>query len=227
MAAPNLIQLSEDLAYKLQDPVATGQTNGERWTADGRLGYLRRAYRRLYRTLAQLYPELMHTVFKNYYKIATVTTASSGTYDVSSYDEVFEVFVKFPTDEEWNRATYISPEEYISTYTGYSDFYNPDYNSSTFYWSILEDNIQVLPQLEYSMFFSFRDDIAASLSYTGDTDIDIPSEYWDLILSLAAAEAYMDIGQVDMVNLYKADVNEQLQLLAADKQRKEENDEMA
>jgi hypothetical protein len=140
---------------------------------------------------------------------------------------VYEVFCKLPGDEEWNRATRISPEEYVSTYTGYSDFYTPSYNNSTFYWSILDNKIYLLPGMEYNIFYSYRDDVASSLSYTTDNDIDMPSTYWDLILSLAAAEAYMDIGEVNMVNLYKADVNEQLQLLATDKQQKEEKDEMA
>jgi len=227
MAAPNLISLSKDLAYKLQDPVASGTTNGERWTADGRLGYLRRAYRRLYRVLQQLYPELMHTVFKSFYKVATVTTSAVGQYTASAYDEVFEIFVKFPSDEEWNRATYISPEDYISTYTGYSDFYNPDYNTSTFYWTIMNDTIYILPGMEYEMFHSYRDDVASTLSYTGDNDIDVPSEYWDIILSLAAQEAYMDVGDVNMVNIYKSDVDVQINFLNISKQQKEEDDEMA
>ena len=130
-----------------------------------------------------------------------------------------------PTDEEWSMATYVSPDEYVSTFTGYSDFYSPDYNSSTFYWSIIGDNVSLLPQLQYSVFFSYRTDIAASLSYTGDDDIDIPSIYWDIILSYAASEAYMDIGDAKMVNLYGGDVNQQLQLIATVKQDKEHKDE--
>ena len=228
MASPNLIQLSLDLAYKLQDPVATGQTDGERWNADGRLGYLRRAYRRLLRTLTQLYPELTSDMFKSHIKISSSdTTNSSGIFSIASLDYVYEVFCKFPTDEEWNRAEKISPKDYISTYTGYSDFYTPDYNASTFYWRIINDSIYLSPGMEYDMFYSYRDDVASSMSYTADNDIDVPSTYWDLILSLAASEAYMDVGEIGMVNLYKGDVNEQLQLLATDKQMKEEKDEMA
>lgn len=233
MASTNLIQLSQDLAYKLQDPAASGTTDGERWTADGRLGYLRRAYRRFYRILTQLYPELVNKIFKADYQVSSSgLTSATGTFDISALDDVFEVFCKLPTDEEWNRATYVMPDEYISTYTSYSDFYDPNYNASTFYWSVLNDEIAVLPPMQYSLFYSYREDTAASLSYTdsvevGDNDIDMSTIYWDILLSFAAAEAYMDIGQADMVAIYKKDVNEQLQLLAIDKQEKEKDDEMA
>jgi len=227
MATPNLIQLSQDLAYKLQDPAGSGTLPGERWTADGRLGYITRAYRRFYRILTQLYPELTFMVFKSNYKVrSTDTTDTSGTFDVSAYEEIYEVFCKMPTDEEWNRATYITPKDYVSTFTGYSDFYTPDYNSSTFYWSVISNNISILPQIQYSIFYSYREDDSSDFVYNTGTDLVMDPTFWDILLSLAAAEAYMDIGQMDMVNMYKADVSEQLQVLAVDKQQKEKTDEM-
>jgi len=225
MAAPNLIQLSQDLAYKLQDPVSSGTSNGQRWTADGRLGYLRRAYRRLLRTILMLFPSLANQVFKNFTNITTLTTSVSGTFSFANYDEVFEVFCKLPDDEEYNRATYITPDEYISTYTGYSDFYNPDYNSKTFYWSVIADEVKVLPAMQYSVFFSYRKDLSQTMTYAGDVDIDVPGEYWDIILSLAAQEAYMDIGDVNMIEIYKKDVDLQINFIGTTKQMKENSDE--
>ena len=59
----------------------------------------------------------------------------------------------------------------------------------------------------------------------GASDLDIATEYQDLLLSLACAEAYLDINQVDAVAAYKQDVTEQLALMANMSKTKETKDE--
>ena len=59
----------------------------------------------------------------------------------------------------------------------------------------------------------------------GITDIDISTEYLDMLLSLASAEAYMDIGQLDLVNAYNQDAAGQLGLLANVSKKMEIKDE--
>ena len=54
-----------------------------------------------------------------------------------------------------------------------------------------------------------------------DYDIDVYTEYLDLVLSASAAEAYLDIGQADMANAYTAMFQQDLQVLGARMQKKE------
>jgi hypothetical protein len=76
---------------------------------------------------------------------------------------------------------------------------------------------------------SYRKDTAALVEaggQGGSQDLEIGTEYLDLLLALACAEAYMDINQVDAVNAYRQDVNEQLALLANMSMKQESKDEI-
>lgn len=225
MPTPILIQTSKDLAYKLQDPVSLGTGNGQRLTAEARLGYLIRAYRRLYRLVSMLYPSLLDILFKSNTLLGQGTTNSVGEFNVSDYAEIKEVFAKMPSEEEYARAERITIEDFLSIKRGMNPFYTPDLNYKMYYWSIINDTMVILPAHVFTIDFSYRKDIAATLVYNGDQDIDIPTEHLDLLLSLACAEAYMDIGQTDMVATYQNDVKGQLEVLSYTSQKKEAEDE--
>jgi hypothetical protein len=109
-----------------------------------------------------------------------------------------------------------------------NEFYDPDLNTNRFYWSLISGNITVLPTLLLNLNFIARPAIADAIEtsgYGGATDIDVPTEHTDLLLGLAAAEAYLDLGDPNMVQAYKSDVLEQVQILAGIKQEKDAKDE--
>lgn len=229
MATPILEAVSKDLSYKLQDPVSSGTTNGERLTANERLVYITRAYRRLLRMVTMLYPALIAKLFNQYYNTTTITTSSSGTTDASAYAEVYTVYCKQPSDEDYSKADFMPADEYLDVKHGYNQFYNPDINSRQYYWSNIGGYVKLLPAVELDLEIAYRKNIAyliESGGYGGATDVDIPTEHTDLLLSLAAVEGYMDIGQTDLVQMFASDVSSQLQILSGVKQEKEAKDEI-
>jgi len=225
MAAPILIQLSKDLSYKLQDPVSAGDANGKRLSADNRLGYLVRAYRRFLRLVVVLYPDLIAKLFNKYYLIATLTTDAAGVFDASTYAEVHEIFVKQPDEESYERATYEPPQDFQSIKLGQSEFYKPDLNDRNYYWSMLDGKVNVVPATTYDVSLTYRSNVAEAVAaggYSGSVDFDIPFEYTDLLLTLAAGEAYMDVGDAQMIQAYRTDTKEQLELLFAISKKEEQ-----
>ncbi len=228
MATPILNSVSKDLAYKLQDPVSAGTSNGVRLSADERLRYILRAYRRLLRTITMLYPVLIQKLFQSYYVSTTGTTDSTGQITTLGFAEVFDVYCKEPSDEVYFKATFVTPDVYYDIETGQNSFYVPDLNTDRYYWTRISNDVLILPAVQLSYKIMYRADVALQVEngdYDGAYDLDVPTEHLDLILSFAAAEAYTDIGQINMVQAYQSDVNAQLSLLASLYQKKEKNDD--
>lgn len=228
MATPILEKISKDLAYKLQDPVSTGTANGVRLSASERLNYILRAYRRLLRVVTLLYPDLIQGLFTNYYSTTSGSTTTTGTISFSN-SELFDLYCKLPASAEYSRATYVSPEDFLDIKMGINKFYTPDLSNSLFFWTNINDVISVLPAVTLNYQINYRKDIAALVTsggYGGATDIDVPTEHTDLILSFACAEAYLDLNELNLVNAYKQDANEQLSILASKTQKKESADEV-
>ena len=147
-----------------------------------------------------------------------------------THAEIFDVYLKDPNAEEYTKAVYVPPIDFLDVKTGQNEFYNPDLNQLRFFWTRLGMDVVLLPAIALSYWFSYRPNIVATIEtdgYGGDTDLDIPTEHLDLLLSLACAEAYLDIGQIDLVNAYKSDAGEQLAILThvSDKQEKKDTDE--
>lgn len=226
MATPNLLELSRDLAYKLQDPVSNGSSNGERFTAYHRLRYIIRGYRRLLRLLEELLPEQINKIFTNYFKVNQFTSSSVGILGMtaSSIREALEVLVRWQSGtEEWIRADYIDPMDYLSIETGQNDFYSPDLNQQRVFWTMIGDNISLLPQVQYTMKVFYIGSIP-NFEYNGSTDIDMPIEFFDILLALAASEAYLDVGEFNMSTAFKGDANDQIRILATVKKEAVEGD---
>lgn len=217
MATPILNQVSIDLAYKLQDPVSSGTSNGVRLSADERFRYIIRAYRRLLRMVMVLYPDLMQKIYHSFYSTATGTSDSSGIVtSLTDWSEIFEVYCKEPTDEDYVRANFVSPEDYLKIKHEENPFYVASLNTDTYFWTRMGDDMYILPTAQLSYELSYRVDIAKTIEDAGQdgvVDLDIATEYLDLLLSLACSEAYLDIGQGDLATAYANDVNGQLSLL--------------
>lgn len=228
MATPILNIISKDLAYKLQDPVSSGITNGVRLSAAERLRYILRSYRRLLRIVTLLYPGLIQKLFQNFYTSTTGTSDISGVVSNLTYPaEVLSVYCKRPTDEVLIKAEFVSPRDYLDVKTGQNAFFSPDINTNQYYWTRRQDDVQLLPAVQLTWEILWRQDLAQALEdggYGGTYDIDIPTEHLDLILSFACAEAYMDIAQYDAASAFKQDANEQLALLAGEAQKREVKD---
>lgn len=230
MATPILDQASIDLAYKLQDPVSTGSSNGTRLSANERFRYIIRGYRRLMRMITILYPDLMAKISHSFYNTASGTSSAAGVVTHVAYSEIYEIFCKEPSDEDYVRANFIVPEDFLKVWYEENSFFKPDLNTDQYYWTRRSNTtLLVMPAVTLNWVSSYRKDTAALVEaggQGGSQDLEIGTEYLDLLLSLAAAEAYLDINQGDAVNAYRQDVNEQLALLATMSNKQESKDEI-
>lgn len=229
MATPILDQVSIDLAYKLQDPVSSGTGAGTRLSADERFRYIIRGYRRLLRMIMVLYPDLMQKVYHDFYEESLGTTNASGQITLTNWSEVFEVFTKQATDEDYVRANFISPEDYLKVKREENAFYTASINTAQYFWTRRSNNIYILPAVQLDYELTYRPDKAAMIETSGqggDYDLDIATEYLDMLLGVACQEAYLDIGQFNISGAYKQDVQEQLSLLVGLTQKKEAKDEI-
>jgi len=229
MATPILNQVSKDLAYKLQDPVSAGTGNGVRLSAAERLRYIIRSYRRLLRMVAVLYPNLSQKIFQDFFQELSGTSTGGGVVSPAiNWSEIHEAFVREPGDEDYVRANFISPEDYLKVKHEENPFYAGNLNTDMFYWTRRSNDIYFLPAVTLQYELTYRSDKAQDIEDGGQggaVDLDISTEYLDLLLSLACVEAYIDIGQGDVAGAYKQDVNEQLQLLAGFSNKMEQTDD--
>ena len=163
-----------------------------------------------------LYPDLVGKLFNGYYVIGSATTDNTGVMIATGYSEVHEVFCKQPSEQDYVRATYVLPTEFLSVKTGISGFYNPDINARNYYWTMMNSTLPIAPAVALNLEFTYKKNIASVIEttgYNGAVDIDVPAEHTDLLTSLACGEAYLDLGQQDMVQMYNTDVNNQMQIL--------------
>jgi hypothetical protein len=228
MATPILNEISQDLAYKLQDPVASATLDGVRLTAAERLNYIKRGYRRLLRLVTLLYPDLETKLIQKHYDHSDELTSTSDGYIPTStldFSEVYEVYCKEPAGEKYQKAVWISPENYQQVRDGQNSFYTPSLDSESYYWTVIGDQIEILPNATYKAKATYRANILGDLSYNGSTDLDINPEFTDMLLTLSCAEAYLDIGQFEMYNAYRQDANDGLNILIRVDQTKEKKDE--
>jgi hypothetical protein len=175
-----------------------------------------------------LYPTLIQKIFQSYYTPLTGTSTSLGVVSITNDAEVFDIYCKEPGDEDYFKATFIAPDLFYDVESGQNSFYQPDLNTDMYYWTRISSDIKLLPAVELDYKVIYRPDIVKQIQddgQGGDFDLDIPTEYQDLLLSFSAIEGYLDIGQNDMVQTHTADLNNQLGILAVLKQTKEKNDD--
>jgi hypothetical protein len=175
-----------------------------------------------------LYPGLIQKLFQSLYTSSTGTSDATGVVGTLTYPaEFLNVYCKRITDEDYTKAEYISPNDYLDVKTGQNAFYTPNINTSQYYWTRRENDVQLLPLVQLAWEIMWRQDRAAAMESSGQGgsyDLDVPTEHLDLLLSFACAEAYMDIGQYDAASAYKQDAQEQLAILAGEAQKREVKD---
>lgn len=226
---PIIDQVSKDLAYKLQDPVSSGTANGTRISAAERFRYILRGYRRLVRVVTLLYPNQINQIFTNYFLWTGGTTNGSGEWPIGANQSyIREVLAKEPAQEDYVRTTYVEPQDFLSIKNGINTFYVPDLNTRQYYWTVHQDTIELSPPTTYNIQFTCNSDYSWLVEVGGQGgsfDLDISTEYQDIILAAAATEAYLDIGQPDMANAYMNDFTAQIQILATKMQKVEQKNE--
>lgn len=229
MATPILDRVSKDLAYKLQDPVASGTANGARISAAERFRYILRGYRRLVRVVTTLYPNYVNKIFRSFFLVTGGTTGNTGEWTIYSHiGHIRELLAKEPAQETYERATYVEAEDWLSVKNGLNNFYNPDLNARQYYWTLHQSVIELYPPTTYNIEFTCNSDqswLIEAGGQGGSFDLDIPVEYLDILLAAAAAEAYLDIGQVDMANAFMNDYLGQLQAFSLKIQKMEQKNE--
>ena len=101
-----------------------------------------------------LYPNLIQKIFHDFYAETTGTTLGTGIItSLTNWSEVFEVFVKEPTDEDYVRANFISPEDYLKVKQEENAFYVPSLTNNLYYWTRRSDDIYLL--LTFALSFIF------------------------------------------------------------------------
>jgi hypothetical protein len=176
-----------------------------------------------------LYPDLMAKISHSFYDTDSGTTTSAGVISHVAFSEIYEIFCKEPSDEDFVRANFVTPEDSLKVLYEENVFFTPDLNTDQYFWTRKSNNqISLMPAVTLQWVSSYRKDTAALVEaggQGGSQDLELGTEYLDLLLSLACAEAYMDINQGDAVNSYRQDVNEQLALLANMSNKQESKDE--
>lgn len=221
----NLLKISKALASKIWDPISTGGADGRLFSSELRLGYINRAFGSLLRTLEVLHPKLLK-VFKDYYQIIPITLTNAS-YELTKNYDVFDVYYSVEDVEDVTtlpqyRATWIEPVNYLSTKNGLNDFRESSDNQR--YWTIINNNVVLLPTTatytnvnllvrnDFPEFMFPKDDN----SDTG-TDVNIPNDYVDILITMAAIEAMNDRGDQAKYQLYTAALNSKLEILGLKK----------
>lgn len=230
-------ELDYSLSLKLGDPVADNG-DGAIFDFEDRVKYLERAYARLIRILPKLMgtstpmfaskKELIEQTVKDSEKSGKGIKIYDGSGKEISIEEVEELYVKIvstagssasssssstPTVYD-GAATYIEPDKYLSVKNGKNDQYSPSVANGKIFYTFLNDSIYLLPEVtnqKYSeIAIVFRKD---SPTLKIDSNVPIPYEYVDLLITFAANEGMQDIARSDKVNIYTGDLSGQLNIL--------------
>jgi len=218
-------ELSRQFSYRIQDPVATGSEEGVRTSSTARLLYLLRAHRKLIRLIRILSPTQQVKIFRDYFKTALVDTDDSGVLSASDYLEPKQIFVKYDTgSEDWIEAEEVAVEDWQTVSTGQSAFCTPNLEQEKIYWTLIDNEIRIVPEVQYSLNISYLMTPPSYISLSAN-DLLITVDHYDLLLNTACSEFYLDAGDINLSTAYKNQVIEDIKLLAEEKQAKERKDE--
>jgi hypothetical protein len=236
MATTKLNEYSVDLSFKLQDPVATYNVGGQRYSSALRHKYLKDAYRFLFRHLLIFSPQTIKKVFNNLFQYRTGETDNGGKISFAQLPgNVYEIYARpSGTDaEEWGLCDWVDTENWISVKTGTNKFYVPDLNTRQYFWTIIKvanlvpAKIEILPAVKYEYNLSLRNAIVFP-EHGVDPDIedlDLKEEFADILIGVAASNAYFEFGKSDMGKAFLDKAMIELQKLSNyEKQRDDKNE---
>ena len=233
---PVLDKLSKDLSIKIFDPVSDGKDDGKTFSKELRLSYINRGYGNMVRTMEAIAPDITK-IFRDYYVVldigslverADVTeTANSGSgnaWTLSGPYDIFDVYY-YGAEEPGiskERAEVLDPDNYLVSKYNINDLYTASRTSRK--WTIIQNQLRLLPDTDpkakyYNVTALARNDFAP-FTHGGSTDISIPGDYYDILITIAAIEAMSDKGDSTKYQLYTATLNSKLELIALSKKLK-------
>lgn len=211
MATPILDNLNIELSYKIFDPVETAEANGEIFSNFLRVSYINRAYSKLIRTLEIVHPDI-NAVVSNFYQLLPVQTYLQDALPLPENIDPFELYYRPNERGQLTKAKSITAPEYLSVKAGRDSFYTPTLSER--YWTIINGYIKVLPE-NITAYYDCQ--AMVKQNYTtigGDIDINIPANYYDMVLNLAAMEAMADKGDFQTYQIYANMFNNDIAMIA-------------
>lgn len=190
----------DKLKYKIGDPT------GIIYSHELLVGYVWRAYTKLLRILNMVMRSKKPYFANLVSKMNIGETDDQGVATTIGRDvlQIYELLCN------GKKATYIDPSLYythsLKTSVGVATDDNPLY-------TIINHNLYVLPKKVMKIEIIYRHSPDDS-SITADKELRLPAEYEDMLLVLAASEAMQDIGRQDKYQLYQAELNYHLQIMA-------------
>lgn len=142
-------------------------------------------------------------------------------FSMPPFIEVDEVYVSYIYKNKTYSnipASKLNENRYLDALMQQNTQKEPSFEKKQIYYSLLDGKLTLLPEATTVNYYTevkalFIEDF--SEFQNKDTDIPITREYKDLLITLAATEAMIDLGRTDKVNLMKAEANDSFRLLGA------------
>jgi len=109
----------------------------------------------------------------------------------------------------WTKASKITVEEYLTSKYNKNSSITP--SGTNIFYTIIGSNIKLLPESTYSYHIIAK---TSPGTIYNDSDINLPNQFQDLLLTLAALEGMQDLAAQDKVAIYQGELNYHLQALA-------------
>ena len=95
------------------------------------------------------------------------------------------------------------------------DAYQPSFEDKSFYYTVMDNKVYLIPEIDSTYVYTAVD-LVHNLEPEElqlESELPISRDYEDLILAMAALEGMQDLARSDKVQLYRAEVNDQLKVL--------------
>lgn len=215
--------LDYELSVKIGDPVVDNG-EGETFSKEDRINYLRNAWSRLSRLLRVLMRDYQPE-FNKQRKVYTFNNAGKQTWEfpLPSFIEIDDVFMtakyKEPGKSELvtktKQCSKFPATSYLSKKNGINDVSTPKWSDDQYYYTILNNKMVFLPQNADGIIMSFEMVYLPDLDkWEDESEIPITREYLDLLLDLATIFAMQDIARLDKVNAITSSAYDNLKILA-------------
>lgn len=210
--------LDIELSIKVGDYVGDNG-DGNLFSQNMRLKYLERAYNKTIRLLSLAMDKYAPEFARRYYtKLFMKSDIKNSEIEFTEgYSVIEQVTVSVIIPGGNGKAETISAMKsdndiYLTTKAGLNTQRKPSLENKLVYYSIVNNKIVLLPQVEYQSCEILYKKDGEKISSINDK-IPLETNYTDLILSFAAAEAMVDLGRGDKANAFYDDAYSQVKLL--------------
>jgi len=217
-----LTELDRALSLKLGDYV-NNNDDGLIFSKAQRLKYLERATARLRRILPKIMlvnaPLFVKTpIYEEITFASEDNKEGKGILPSRKIIDISEIYAKIGAN--YYPTSRMNHDNFISIKRGKNSEYNPKITEDEIeiYYTTINDSIYLLPESSDQAYVGIEivyipDSEGIHLDLNTDIDINIPLDYIDLIITMSAIEGMEDIARQDKVQLYQADIANQLNIL--------------